>query len=185
MVSMVVAYERSRGIGKGAELLWGPYEMAHDMARFRELSRAAGTIIAGRKALLNDQVDLTKRPFPKIDQVIVLTRGPKESIAIPDVDVANSIEEALAMARHDPLVIGGGEVYRSALPYVDIIYATEVDADLPHDEHTRFPELSETEWEKTENMFVPVGKENDIPSSRKHNTYPSYQVTYIRKKSRA
>ena len=84
------------------------------------------------------------------------------------------------MARHDPLIIGGAQVYRAGLPYADRIYATEIDADLPHDEATRFPELLPDQWRETERTFVPAGKLNDDTESKKQNIYPSYEVTYER-----
>lgn len=181
MVSLIVAYERSRGIGKGHDLLWGPYEMSSDMARVREVTRSCGTVIIGTGALINEQVDLSKRPYPKIAKLIVLTRRPKDEITIPDVEVANSVSEALEMAQHNAVVLGGVQVYHSALPYVDVIYATEVDADLPHDDDKKFPELNMSEWQEVERTFVPVGHNN--PDKPHHqDIYPSYQVTYRRKK---
>lgn len=174
---IVVAYERDRGIGLGSKLLWEAYEMSTDMARFRRLTRQAGCIIIGRNSLINDQIDLTKRPFPKVEQVIVLTS--QSRIEVPGVEVADSIERALEIAHVDPLVVGGGQAYRSALPYADTVYATEVHASIPHDEATRFPELPASEWRETERIEFVAGKDPDHP--RKQDLYDSAHVTYIRK----
>jgi dihydrofolate reductase len=53
----------------------------------------------------------------------------------------------LKMAQHDPevFVIGGGQIYRAALPLADRIYLTEVDAEFAGD--TFFPALSPGEWQ--------------------------------------
>ena len=41
-------------------------------------------------------------------------------------------------------VIGGGEIYRQALPSADVVWLTKIDADFEGD--TTFPELPESEW---------------------------------------
>ena len=65
--------------------------------------------------------------------------------------VVHSVEEALnAAARYDTrdvFVIGGGEVYRSLLPYCDTAYITKID--FAYDADTRLPDLDhDPEWEK-------------------------------------
>ena len=47
----------------------------------------------------------------------------------------------------DVFVIGGGEVYRSLLPYCDTAYITKID--FAYDADTRLPDLDhDPEWEK-------------------------------------
>ena len=57
-----------------------------------------------------------------------------------------SLEEAFrTLADTDTVfVIGGGEIYRQALPSADVVWLTKIDADFEGD--TPFPELPESEW---------------------------------------
>jgi dihydrofolate reductase len=70
--------------------------------------------------------------------------------------VAHSLSDALALARshgeEEVFVIGGGELYREALPLVTRMYLTFVDAVVPAD--TFFPAFAAGEWvEVTEQHF--------------------------------
>ncbi|GEM_PF-1884567 len=182
MPAIIVAYERRRGIGARGGLLYGPYEMATDKARFREISRQMGTLIIGRKSLIDEQISLDTRPFAKVEQVIVVTH--QDALPVPGIEIAHSLAEAVEKSHSDPLIAGGASMYAQALdaefPYpVDTVYATEIDADLPHDSEMRFPELPREEWIETEREYVPVGM---LPNhARKQNVYPSYEVTYRRR----
>jgi dihydrofolate reductase len=60
--------------------------------------------------------------------------------------VAASLPAALALVAQ-PLpafCIGGGELYRAALPHADIIYLTEIDRDFDGDAH--FPPFDRARW---------------------------------------
>ena len=43
------------------------------------------------------------------------------------------------------MIIGGGEIYRQAMPLATNLYITEVDADVP-DADTFFPEVDLSQW---------------------------------------
>ena len=61
--------------------------------------------------------------------------------------VFGSVEEFLGFAEKAEgkvFVIGGGEIYRQALPSADVVWLTKIDADFEGD--TTFPELPESEW---------------------------------------
>jgi dihydrofolate reductase len=68
-----------------------------------------------------------------------------------DVIVAKSVVEALRKAtrrpREEVFVIGGGEVYAQALPYVERLIVTHVDGVYACD--TFFPEIDSTLWRET------------------------------------
>lgn len=48
-----------------------------------------------------------------------------------------------------PFIIGGGEIYRQALPLASKIYLTEIDACVD-DADTFFPDMDPGEWEISE-----------------------------------
>ena len=67
--------------------------------------------------------------------------------------VVNSLNEALAICPkdEDSYIIGGGEIYKLALPYADRIELTRVHHQFDADAF--FPEIKETEWELSQSEF--------------------------------
>ncbi|MGB1450987.1 MAG: dihydrofolate reductase, partial [Marinirhabdus sp.] len=67
--------------------------------------------------------------------------------------VVHSIEAALKIAKDDPqpYVIGGGDIYRLALPFAHKIELTRVHGTFEAD--TYFPDIPKTGWEKTNALF--------------------------------
>jgi dihydrofolate reductase len=133
-LSLIVAMARNRVIGRDGKL---PWHLSADLKRFKTLT-LGHHIIMGRKTW-----ESIGRPLPGRTS-IVITRQPAYSA--PGAYVADSLSSALKLARHDPevFVIGGGQIYRAALPLADRIYATEVDAEFAGD--TFFPAISSGEW---------------------------------------
>ena len=73
---------------------------------------------------------------------------------MPGCRVAGSLAAALADSTlPDPVFcIGGGELYRIALPLADELYLTEIDADFPGD--TLMPSIPRAEWRESERKPV-------------------------------
>jgi dihydrofolate reductase len=78
--------------------------------------------------------------------------------------VVNSLEEALAAAGQadEVIVIGGGEIFRLALPTADRIYLTRVDGEFEAD--TTFPALNPAEWVEEFREAAPADSANAYPS---------------------
>ena len=134
--SLIVAVAKNGVIGAGNRL---PWKLPADLARFRRLTMGHH-IIMGRKTY-----ESIGRPLPG-RTTIVLTRG---EFGAPDVKIARTLDEALAIARGDdePFVCGGGQIYALALPSIDRIYRTLVERD--YDGDARF-EFSVDEFELRE-----------------------------------
>ncbi len=64
---------------------------------------------------------------------IVLSRS--KTFSHPGVQVVSSLEEALQCLPNDihPFIVGGSEIYRHSLAWVDRIFLTRVLADIPGD----------------------------------------------------
>ena len=133
-LSLIVAMARNRVIGRDGKV---PWHLSADLKRFKALTMGHH-IIMGRKTW-----ESIGRPLPGRISVVV-TRHP--AYAAPGAYPVDSLNSALKMAQHDTevFVIGGGEIYREALPLADRIYLTEVDAEFAGD--TFFPALSPGEW---------------------------------------
>jgi dihydrofolate reductase len=76
-------------------------------------------------------------------QNIVVSRNP--SLSVPGCQLAVSLVEAVELAEHlEVMVIGGGELYRQALPLASRMVLTMVDCNPEAD--TWFPEWDPSEW---------------------------------------
>lgn len=134
IVAAVVAIGRNRELGKGNRLLW---KIPDDVQRFRDLTRGH-PLIMGRKTF---ESILSYRGAPLPDRTnIVITRD--KSWEYEGVIVAHSLDEALEAAKKAPgsdeIHIGGGaEIYKEALPFIDKLYLTQIDAEGEAD--TFFP----------------------------------------------
>lgn len=132
--SIVVAMSRGRrAIGKEGKLLW---HISDDLKRFKELTRGH-PVIMGRKTF-ESIVGYLGGPLPGRTNIVV-TRNPDYSY--DGVVIVSSLEEALIEARKlddEEIHIGGGaDLYAQALPHVDRLYLTLVDAEPEAD--TFFP----------------------------------------------
>ena len=97
-------------------------------------------IIMGRKSY-----ESIGRPLPKRTNVIV-TRDP--FYAASNCLIVHSVEEGLKLAldnnEEEAFIIGGGEIYRLSMPYLDRLYLTEVDLEVAGT--VTFPEVDPKEW---------------------------------------
>ena len=136
MLSLIVAADEGNVIGGQNRLLW---RLPDDLAHFRGLTRGHA-IIMGRKTYASIGRVLPER------RNIIITR--QASVTVPGAEVVHSLEEALTLAAstddEEVFIIGGGEIYRQALPLAERIYLTRVHARMEGD--IVFPELRKGEW---------------------------------------
>jgi dihydrofolate reductase len=84
----------------------------------------------------------------------------------PDgVHVVGSLDEALALAagEDEVFVIGGGEIYRLALPRADRLYLTVVHAEVDGD--TWFPPFEHDGWVLESDVDHPADERHSFPFS--------------------
>ncbi len=138
MKSILVAYDKNNGIGADNDLLWGR-DLPADLAHFKTLTMGK-SIVMGRKTF-----ESIGRALPGRQNIVVSRSG----YAAPEgVLVVPSLEAAYDAADNDVAIIGGGQIYEHALKDIDIIYATEVDAEFPQ-ATVFFPEISQEIWLET------------------------------------
>lgn len=135
--SIIVAVDRNNAIGRGGDM---PYHISADLRRFKSLTMGC-PVVMGRKTFES----LPKGALPG-RRNIVITRN--ETFNAPDTERAGSLGEALRMADtsgREIFIIGGGEIYRQAMPIADTLYLTLIDdeADSPD---TFFPTVSADHW---------------------------------------
>jgi dihydrofolate reductase len=136
-LSMIVAMARNRVIGADGKI---PWHLPNELQLFKRVTMGHH-IIMGRKTY-----ESINRLLPGRTTVIV-TRQP--GYAISGARIAHSLEDAIAQCSGDSevFIIGGGELYRAAMPLADRIYLTVVDAEPAGD--TRMPEFDPAQWRLT------------------------------------
>lgn len=134
-----------------------PWRLPTDLKHFKQLT-IGRPVIMGRKTF-----ESLGRPLPGRPN-IVITRNPQ--FAAVGVTAATSLEQALAigvmLAREisadSVIVMGGGEIYRQAMPRADRLEITRVHA-MPEGD-THFPEIDPANWREVARM-VPERGEKD------------------------
>ena len=130
MVSIIVAYDKNRGIGKDNALCW---RQSNDLSRFKKLT-TGHTVVMGRKTFESIGRALPNR------RNIVITR---QNLEIPQVEVLNNVNN-IKEIEGEVFIIGGGEIYKNCLILADRIFATEIDCEIDAD--TYFTEINEEDW---------------------------------------
>jgi dihydrofolate reductase len=128
-LSAIVAVSRNNIIGREGGM---PWRQSGDLKRFKQLTMGHHMIM-GRKTF-----DSVGRPLPGRTS-IVLSR--QATLDLPaGVLHAHDLDEALRLCSDDPepFVIGGGEIYRLAMPRVTRLYLTRINAELSGDTRIDF-----------------------------------------------
>jgi dihydrofolate reductase len=134
IVSLIVAMAKNRVIGANGAI---PWRLPNELQLFKRVTMGHH-IIMGRKTW-----ESIGRLLPGRTTVIV-TR--QKDYAVAGAVVAASLDDAIAACGGDNevFVIGGGELYRLALPLARRIYLTTVDASPAGD--TLMPEFDLAAW---------------------------------------
>jgi dihydrofolate reductase len=137
-VALIAAVAANGTIGLGSHL---PWRLPEDLRRFKALT-LGHPVIMGRRTW-----ESIGRPLPGRTNIVV-TRSTR--FAAPGALIAHTLDEALATAAaaDEVFVIGGGELYRAALPLAQRLLLTEIrrefagDAFFPAFDRAAFPETS-------------------------------------------
>lgn len=134
-ISIIVAVAENWVIGANNQLLW---HISDDLKRFKALT-SGHSVIMGRKTF-----ESIGRPLPNRRNIVV-SRNP--NLAIEGCEVVNSLDEAFSITtgEYEVFIIGGGELYRKALPLANNLYITKVDRVFEGD--TTFPVVNFDEWQ--------------------------------------
>ena len=137
-LTLIVAADNNDAIGKDNTLIW---HLSNDLKRFKALT-SGHHIIMGRKTF-----ESFPKPLPNRTH-IVITR--QNDYQVPDgVITAKSMDEALTYVNNDdqPFIIGGGEIYKLAMPYAYKIELTRVNHSF-NDADTFFVPIDEKIWKE-------------------------------------
>ena len=99
------------------------------------------SIVMGRKTFES----FPRRPLPGRQNIVITHNADWQ---YPGVTVAHSLDEAIAAAQTDTvLIIGGAQVYEQALPQVDVLHLTMIHARWASAD-VFFPRLDMSEWQE-------------------------------------
>ena len=150
-LELVAARARNGVIGRGDQL---PWHLPEDLKNFKRLT-LGHPVLMGRRTW-----DSIGRPLPGRENLVLTTRP---DFAPPGATVVHSLEAALAAAAAAPAlrVIGGAEIYGLCLPRAEVIYLTEVDAEVEGDVY--FPALDAKEWQEQSREAHPADARHAFP----------------------
>jgi dihydrofolate reductase len=135
-ITAIAAMSLNRVIGKDNQI---PWYLPADL-RFFMQTTVGHHVLMGRKNYLS-----MGKPLPRRTN-IVITRNP--FFVSSGCLVVHSLEEALALAHErdeqEAFIIGGGEIYRLSMDYLDKIYLTTIDLRVGGD--VFFPEIDPEAW---------------------------------------
>jgi len=136
-LAVIAAVAANAVIGDGNRL---PWHLSDDLKRFRALT-TGHAVIMGRRTW-----ESIRRPLPD-RQNIVVTRQP--GYRAPGAEIAASLECALALVRlpAPAFCIGGGQLYREALPRATRLHLTEIRRAFAGD--VTFPAFDRNVWRET------------------------------------
>jgi dihydrofolate reductase len=134
-VGLIWAQSASGVIGRAGDI---PWRLPEDMSRFKNLTMGH-TVVMGRRTW--ESLPARVRPLPGRRNV-VLTR--QADYMAEGADVFRSLDDALAEG--NVWVIGGAEIYALALPSASRCEVTEVDVDLPRQDHDALAPLLDEAW---------------------------------------
>ena len=137
-ITLVVARSLNGVIGREGKL---PWHIPADLKRFKAITMGTAMVM-GRRTFDSLPGLLPGRRH------IVMTRD--RGWKAEGVELAHSLEEALAIAGEDPVsIIGGADVFALALPIADRIELTEVLSDISGDTVMPHPRVA-ADWKETE-----------------------------------
>jgi dihydrofolate reductase len=155
IISLIVAMDEGRGIGKDNLI---PWRLSADLKRFKALTMGHH-LIMGRKTY-----ESIGRPLPG-RTTLIITRN--LNYQAEGCQIAHSLNEALELARtggeDEAFIIGGGEIFKHALPLANRIYLTQVRARLDCD--TFFPDFDLGDWQISDESCQPADEKNQFATT--------------------
>lgn len=159
-----MAHAADRVIGNKGSIPWQG-QMSEDMRRFKKLT-SGHAVIMGRATYDSLKSPLINR------QNIVLSRTVTR---LAGCDVVSSLEAAYSAAagQEEVFIIGGSAIYHDAIPGVERMFITKIDAKFEGDTHFQV-DYENGDWALTESL-------SNLSDSE--NRYPCTYLTYERSRN--
>lgn len=137
-LSIIVATSLNHAIGKNNQLLW---HLPADLKFFKTTTMGC-PVVMGRKTFQS-----IGRTLPGRKNVVITRDKNFNSDNQFDILVVSSLDEALVKlhAENEVFIIGGGEIYKQSMDFVDTIYLTLVHTVIDGDVY--FPEIDKSKFD--------------------------------------
>ena len=130
-MEIVVAMTNNNVIGQNGDM---PWHLPADLAHFKKLT-SGHAIVMGRRTW-----ESIGRPLPNRVNIVITRKVDYEA---EGATVVHSLKDGVTAAGdHRLFVIGGGEIYKEALPLSSCLHITRLNTRLEGD--TYFPEIDES-----------------------------------------
>ncbi|MCL6585986.1 MAG: dihydrofolate reductase [Anoxybacillus sp.] len=149
MISLIVAMDNNRVIGKDNQL---PWHLPADLAYFKKTTMGH-PIVMGRKTFVS-----IGRPLPGRENIIVTRNRSFQAEGCTIIHSVADIKTIASERKEEVFVIGGAEIFQATLPFADRLYITKIDAHFPGDKF--FPPFSETDWRLVSSTKGPKDEKN-------------------------
>ncbi|MDF2905688.1 MAG: dihydrofolate reductase region [Herbinix sp.] len=159
MLALIAALSRNYVIGNKGII---PWKIKGEQKRFKELTTGK-TIIMGKRSF-----EEIGSPLPNRKTIVISSTA---SYEYENCTTLGSLAEAIVYVGHEDAYVAGGEqLYREALPLVDVMYLTMIDLEIEGD--TYFPRFLEEDFEL-------------VSEEEFHGEIPYRYLTYVRKDHRS
>jgi dihydrofolate reductase len=154
ILTTIAAVAQNGVIGNNNELIW---RLPDDLKHFKNLTKGH-TMIMGRKTWES----IGAKPLPHRRHIIITRNFDYDA---EDAEVVSTIDEALELAKGDEkvFIVGGGEIYKLAMPYINRMELTIVHHDFEGD--TYFPEFNYANWKEVASELHEADERHAYPFS--------------------
>ncbi len=150
-ISLIAAITPKLVIGNENQL---PWQLPADLRYFKNMTLGK-PIVMGRKTF-----ESIGRALPGRRNIVVSRNRGYQAAGC---DVVASVGDALAIDGEEIMVIGGGKIYATALPYATRLYLTLIHQEFPGD--TYFPQWRADEWKEISREDHPADEKNSVAYS--------------------
>jgi len=141
MISIIVAYDENRLIGKDNKL---PWHFKEDLQYFKKTT-TGHDILMGRLTF-ESILSYGNQPLPNRHHYVATRTQSYDFDAVTIVDNIDAFIQDYPKEK-ELFIIGGANIYKQLLPLADCLYVTHVKHTYEGD--TWFPEVNQEEWVAT------------------------------------
>ncbi len=150
-ISLIVAVSDNNVIGHNGSM---PWKMPSDLKRFKNLT-SGNCVIMGRKTF-----DSIGKPLPNRTNVVISRSLPLNILGSPlifnDLDF---VIDLYKIADKEVFIIGGADIYKQSMKYINKIYLTKVHANLEGDTFFEIPLDDSWKLEVKEEIYCKDNKD--------------------------
>lgn len=153
MIKMIACVDRNGALGYQNQLL---YLIKEDLKRFKELTQD-NIVVMGRKTY-ESILEKNGNPLPNRINVVLTTDKKYKDKVNEDIVVYNDIDVLINQVTNndtdkDVYILGGEQIYKQFLPYVDTIELTVVAHETEQFDAQLDLETIESEFRMIDNLF--------------------------------